>query len=317
MRNIFENLEPSTQCLIAAAEAAGIVVEVVNAQHNLIRLTQGKHTELVKQATFTRLDSVLGAELMTHKQLTKDILQQAGVSVPVGQSFTDAEKATAYAAAQPHELVIKPNDTNYGTGIYYATPADTRANLHEKVAAAFAHSNEVLVEEKADGKEYRFLVIDGQCIAVCERVPANVTGDGNSTIEQLVEQKNAQRRWKEYPLTLGKIELAELEKQGMKSDTVPTAEQVVWLRKNSNISTGGDSTDRTDAASEQLKQAAVHAAQAVGACICGVDLMTTDLNGGDSCIIELNWNPVLFIHDAPDSGTPRPASNAVLRALGF
>jgi len=39
------------------------------------------------------------------------------------------------------------------------------------------------------------LVVDGKVVAVAERVPAHVVGDGKSTIEELIEQTNLDKSW--------------------------------------------------------------------------------------------------------------------------
>ncbi len=97
--------------------------------------------------------------------------------------------------------------------------------------------------------------------------------------------------------------------------------QIVYLRENSNISTGGDSIDHTDDIHAGYKAAAVRAAQAVGARICGADLIIPDLHAAPSAdnysIIELNFNPALHIHDHPFSGQNRHVEGKVLDLLGF
>ncbi len=39
------------------------------------------------------------------------------------------------------------------------------------------------------GKEYRFLVIGEEVVGILHREPANVIGNGESTIEELVSEK--------------------------------------------------------------------------------------------------------------------------------
>src|SRR5690606_11465771 len=130
--------------------------------------------------------------------------------------------------------------------------------------------------------EYRFFVLDGQVLAVMLRVPANVTGDGKHTIEQLVQMKNRDPlRGRDHRTPLELIQLGEIENlmlkgQGYQKDSIPDEGEIVYLRENSNISTGGDSIDVTDLIPDDYKQIAADAVAALGVKICGIDLIIAD-----------------------------------------
>ncbi len=184
----------------------------------------------------------------------------------------------------------------------------------------------MLVEDYIAGKEYRFLVMDNRVVGILHRVPANVFGDGKNTIAQLVEVKNQDPlRGTGYKKPLEKIQLGLLEKQSLieqqlKFNSVPTKGEIIYLRKNSNISTGGDSLDYTDLIHEGYHGIALQAAKAVGAVISGVDMIVEDIesfNEDGYSIIELNFNPAIHIHNAPYIGENRHADDAVLDLLGF
>ena len=103
--------------------------------------------------------------------------------------------------------------------------------------------------------------------------------------------------------------------------SIPDNSETVYLRENSNISTGGDSVDYTDEISQHYKDIAVKSAEVVGAVICGVDMVIGDRNSppkpSNYAIIELNFNPALHIHDFPYSGKNRQVEKKVLDLLGF
>jgi D-alanine-D-alanine ligase-like ATP-grasp enzyme len=62
------------------------------------------------------------------------------------------------------------------------------------------------------------------------------------------------------------------------SSYIPDKNETVYLKENSNISTGGDSIDFTDEVHEQYKTIATNAAKAVGAKICGADIIIRDIH---------------------------------------
>ena len=98
---------------------------------------------------------------------------------------------------------------------------------------------------------------------------------------------------------------------------LPKKDEIVYLRENSNISTGGDSVDYTDDIPQKFKEIAVNAARAAGAKICGVDMMLEDYSDENTnyAIIELNFNPAIHIHSYPYKGKERNIAKHVLKLL--
>lgn len=322
-------LELSTQLLAAEARHRGVHVEILDADDNFLRLSRDGRTEYVKQATRTSLDPYVAALVMENKQVTKQVLREAGLPVPPGHAVRSTTEALAvlpeFTAAG---IVVKPRSTNFGEGVtIFKTPGWKQADVIAAVSRALRLDSTVLLERHESGREYRFLVIGDETVAVLHRVPANVEGDGRHSIRALVEEKNRDpRRGSGYVTPLEKIQLGDderqyLEAQGLAFDSVPSAGTTVYLRENSNISTGGDSLDFTDTVHPGYKAAAVQAARAVGARICGADLIISDVqaapSGQNFSIIELNFNPALHIHDFPFRGENRHAEAKVLDLLGF
>lgn len=324
-----EDLELSTQLVIKEAASRGHTVEVLDAASNFIRITGNGVTEYVRQATRTSADSYVSALIMENKKVTKLLLREAGIRVPEGRDYTSLEAALADwpAWGASAAFVVKPNSTNFGTAVSILTAPISFEDFRRASEAAFKEDDLVLAEEFIPGKEYRFLVIDGLTRAVLHRVGANVVGDGVSTIAELVEAKNADpRRGEGYRRPLEKIVLGEeetivLAEAGLTAASVSEAGRTVYLRKNSNISTGGDSLDFTDRVHEGYKDLAAASAAAVGARICGVDMMILDVaaepTGSNYGIIELNFNPALHIHDFPYRGENRGVEKYVLDAIGL
>lgn len=101
-----------------------------------------------------------------------------------------------------------------------------------------------------------------EVVAILHRVPANVIGDGVSSIEDLVAEKNKNPlRGKGYmtpleKISLGPVEVEFLRLQDKDVKTVLQQGETAYLRENSNISTGGDSIDFTDDINEEYKSIA-------------------------------------------------------------
>ena len=263
---------------------------------------------------------------MENKSVTKHILKRNGIHVPEGEEYSSIEAARQSLskwAGQP--AVIKPKSTNFGLGISIFPDGTDQAGLAEGLKIAFKEDNSILIESFVEGKEYRFLVIGEETIAVLHRVPANVIGDGNSTIQQLIEKKNRDPlRGTGHITPLEKIQINDslklyLQQQGLTIDSVIPEGKIQYIRENSNISTGGDSIDVTDTVPDIFKHLAVKAAKSVGANICGVDMMIENVEDGTSpySIIELNFNPAIHIHAYPYKGKERNIAYPILKLLGF
>jgi glutamate--cysteine ligase len=324
----YEDMELSTQILIKEALHRGIAVEILDRQENFIQMSKGSRTEFVKQATRTSADSYISALIMENKQVTKRVLANNNIAVPKGDLFYRYEAAlTSRLIKEGRSLVVKPNNTNFGKGVSILKHGSRRQEFENALTLAFSYDNAVIVEEFFEGKEYRFLVIGNDVVGVLHRVAANVIGDGVHTIGQLIDIKNADPlRGSGYQRPLEKIrkEPAEIEflaAAGMGVESIPKQHQMVFLRKNSNISTGGDSLDVTDEVDPSYKSLAVQAAQAVGATICGADIIIEDLTKrrtpDNYSIIELNFNPAIHIHNFPYQGKNRQVEKKILQLLGF
>lgn len=322
----YEDLELSTQLLLKAAVKRGITFKLIDREENFVVLTKGDHKEYVKQATKTSLDSYSTVLIMENKVVTKEVLKERGIRVPDGDAFRSLEEAmAAYELYQDKAIVIKPKSTNFGLGITIFNREFSIEDYQRAFELAFKHDQTVLLEEFMTGKEYRFLVMGDEVVGVLHRMPANIVGDGNHTIEQLTHEKNKDPlRGRGYKTPLEKIQLGEAEEMFLKNHgrhwgEIPTAGEIVYLRENSNISTGGDSLDYTDDIPASYKKMAIASAKAAGATICGVDMMIDDIHdeASDSnySIIEINFNPAIHIHCYPYKGKNRKANDKILDLL--
>ncbi|MBD9910188.1 bifunctional glutamate--cysteine ligase GshA/glutathione synthetase GshB [Enterococcus faecium] len=324
----FREMELSTQIFMFDAIQKGVQVKVLDESDQFLRLQFQDHVEYVKNANMTSKDSYIVPLIMENKTVTKKVLKEAGFRVPGGAEFSSMEEAVkAYPRFADHAFVIKPKSTNYGLGITIFKEGASLEDYQAGLAIAFREDSSVLVEEFMPGTEYRFFVIDGEVQAIMLRVPANVIGDGIRTVKELVEEKNSDplrgtnHRAPLELIQLGELEQLMLKEQGLTIESVPQANQIVYLRENSNISTGGDSIDMTDEFSEAYKKIAVSAVEALGAKISGIDLIIPDKEIDPTTdkkaygIIEANFNPAMHMHVYPFAGKGRRLTMNVLKLL--
>ena len=325
----FDNMELSTQALLFDAIQKGLNIEILDERDQFLSLQFGDHLEYVKNGNMTSHDSYISPLIMENKVVTKKVLAKAGFNVPQSIEFTDVKSAVEnFPLFEKRAVVIKPKSTNFGLGIsIFQQGVTNREDFAKAVEIAFREDKEIMVEDYLQGTEYRFFVLGDQTLAVLLRVPANVIGDGVHTVAELVAAKNDHplrgdgSRTPLKKIVLGDIEQLQLKEQGLTVDAIPAKDQLVQLRANSNISTGGDSIDMTDEMHASYKEIAVGICKAMGAAVCGVDLIIPDLKKPAEPslrswgVIEANFNPMMMMHIFPFSGQSRRLTMNVIKML--
>ena len=324
----YEEMELSTQMLLFDAIQKGIHFEILDEQDQFLKLWHKDHVEYVKNGNMTSKDNYVVPLAMANKTVTKKILADAGFPVPAGDEFTSLEQGLAYyPLIKDKQIVVKPKSTNFGLGISIFQEPASLDNYQKALEIAFAEDTAVLVEEFIPGTEYRFFILDGRCEAVLLRVAANVVGDGKHTIRELVAQKNANPlRGRDHRSPLEIIELGDIEQlmltqQGYAPDDILPEGKKVNLRRNSNISTGGDSIDVTETMDSSYQELAAAMATSMGAWACGVDLIIPDKTQPASkekphcTCIELNFNPSMYMHTYCAEGPGQAITPKILDKL--
>jgi glutamate--cysteine ligase len=324
----FEDLELSTQLMLREAVRRGVSFEILDRQENFVRLSRDGNIQYVRQATKTSLDNYASILAMENKVVTKKILKEHEIRVPMGMDYSNSQQAKSdFYRFQNRGVVVKPKSTNFGEGITILKKNNDKSVFERAVDIAFEADDSILIEEFIAGKEFRIFVMNDEVVGILHRVPANVTGNGKQTIRELVVEKNKDPlRGKGYRTPLEKVQLGEAEQmflaaQSKTFDTIPGENETVFLRENSNISTGGDSIDFTDDVPDSYKQIAVKAAQALNVKITGLDMIiadyTKEATSDNYAIIELNFNPAIHIHCHPYRGKNRKLNEKLLDMLGY
>jgi cyanophycin synthetase len=314
-------LGPSTGAIVRAALLRNIPVRRLNTG-SLVQLGHAARARRICTAETDRTGAIAEA-VAQDKELTRSLLQAVGVPVPDGRPVTSAEDAWEAAVDLGPPVVVKPQYGNHGRGV--ATNLTTREQVLQAYEAAREEGSSIMVERYIPGVDHRILVIGDRVVAAALREPAQVVGDGRSTIRRLVDEVNKDPRRSDGHATvlstikLDPIGLAVLVEQGYTPDSVPPAGVHVLIRRNGNLSTGGTATDVTDRIHPEVAARAVDAARAVGLDIAGVDIVATDigrpLEAQRGAVVEVNAGPGLRMHLEPSAGKPRPVAEAVLALL--
>lgn len=316
-----ERLGPSTGSIVEEAVKRKIPWIRLN-RRSLVQLGYGKNQKRI-QATVASTTSNIAVEIACDKEDTKQLLEQANVPTPKGVIVRQEEDIESAIRGLRFPLVTKPLNGNHGRGA--TTNLQNLEEVIEGFRAAQKHSRSVIIERFLVGYDFRALVINYKFVAAARRTPAAVTGDGNSTIEELIaiENQNPKRGYgHENVLTRIDIDPATLNylsARNLTPQSVPAAGEEVWLKPTANLSTGGTSTDVTDYVHPSNVILFERIARLIGLDICGIDVIAQDLstplveNGGG--VIEVNAGPGFRMHLDPAEGLPRNVAEPVIDML--
>ncbi|MET0636191.1 MAG: cyanophycin synthetase [Chitinophagaceae bacterium] len=323
MREIREDtrLGPSTGCIVEEAARRNIPYIRLNKQ-SLVQLGYGIHQKRIR-ATIASTTGNIAVDIACDKEETKNLLTAAEIPVPKGMVIRNEEGLKEAVERFGYPLVIKPIDGNHGKG--NTTNITTWDQSLKAFEAAQHYGRSTIVEKYITGVDFRVLVINYKFICAALRTPASVTGDGEHTIQWLIEEVNKDERrgfGHEKVLTQIKIDgFTEkiLDEKGYNLETIPAKGEVVAVKPTANLSTGGTSTDVTDEVHPANIFMCERIARIIGLDICGIDIMAADLrtpvseNGG--AVLEVNAAPGFRMHIEPSEGLPRNAAEPVVDML--
>lgn len=316
-----EQFGPTTMSLIKEAEKRDIPFARMN-NNSMLLLGQGNRQKLVC-ASLASTTSNIAVSTVSDKEKTKQFLRREYIPVPKGTVIYLETQLKDAIDEIGFPLVTKPIDGNHGRGI------TTRVHTYEQALTAFRFaqtvSEDVIIEQFIEGMDFRFLLINFKLVAVAKRTPALVSGDGSSTIRQLVDEVNSDpRRGDGHEKILTKIKIDQgtiefLAEQNLEPDSVLPLGKVVFLKSTANISSGGTATDVTDLVHPDNVFMAERIARLLNLDICGIDVMAESIetpireNGGN--VLEVNAGPGFRMHLSPSHGLARNVAAPVIDML--
>ncbi|NDK19340.1 ATP-grasp domain-containing protein [Candidatus Gracilibacteria bacterium] len=292
----------SSQVLKEEAEKLGLEVEVLVPEKNLF-LIKRKDKEVLFKSTDFGVNSALGKKITDDKELTYKLLEK--YDAPIAKTLYihnhEFQKFDWSKLSEFHfPVIIKPIDEAHGNGV--CMNIVSISELQKKLESSFVDYTKMIIQEQISGDECRVLVVLGEVVVGLHRVPPFVIGNGESTIQELIEDENKTNplRQQNYsaPLSLIKADselIDYVDKQGYSLDDVIPMNMRLQLRGNSNLGTGGTIVDITHILHEDTKKICVSIAEKFQLGICGVDILSSDfskpLSETGGVILEINSTP--------------------------
>lgn len=309
--------------MLIAARERRIPIRRID-DHALVQLGEGVHQQRIKPATTARTGWI-AEQISSDKAYVKTLWERTGVPVAAGRLVFEEAEAVATALEVGWPVVVKPTDADYGIGVTLGI-VDV-----DGVRAAFRKARErsgtggVLVEHNLKGLWHRLLVVNDELVAAARREPPSVTGDGRSTVAELVEAENQRPdrgpnyRWPLQKLVIDDHAVGFLAERGLTLASVPEAGRVVLLRKFAYTEYGAATRDVLDLIHPSIRDHARDAVKLVGLDLAGLDVIAEDLSvplhQQDGGFLEINASPMITLHIAPICANPRPVGEKIVAML--
>lgn len=254
------------------------------------------------------LNPLGSSEIAKDKDYARHFMAGLGYPAVPGQTFFTPQWAQMFAPGRGPQfgwdcalemglpVILKPNAGSQGRGVACVS---SRQEFDDAVVEIFKIDRVAIVQPKFNGNDYRVVVLDSEVISAYQRVPLNVTGDGISSIRELLRVKQTEfvSSGRDTRIDPDDTRTAsKLGRQGMSLETVLAKDRVVQLLDNANLSCGGDAIDVTDQVSADFQRLCVQLAKDMGLRFCGVDLMVSGTlidPPSDYAILEINAAPGL------------------------
>lgn len=266
------------------------------------RFGEGNRSRVLFESSSTR-DSLFGGRIAASKSLSKTVLRRLGIPTPAFRLIKSETEVAEATQDLGFPCVTKPIDRGGGKGVSAGLQSIEAAQKGFR-AAREVSAGPVLVEAHLEGEDHRLLVVEGRLVAAIRREPPTVVGDGQSTIKALVAAKNIGRDARSLvrsgyfrPIRFDASALLHLSGLGLQPETVLPKGQVVRLRSNANLSTGGICIDVTHEVHTEIRSLAESLGQTLQLSMMGADYITTDISRSPSEIsggfVEINTTPGL------------------------
>ncbi len=246
------------------------------------------------------------------KYKAKQLLEKNNIPTAQGRLFLSKEKAVKFAEQIGYPVVVKPNSGSLSVHITCAI--NSKEKLIEAIKIAKVFRPDFIVEKHIPGTLFRASVIASKHVFVCERDRANVTGDGTSTIEELIKIKNRgkgrgeaeQKNTTLHKIPINTILIEALSNQGLNIKAVLPKDKKIYLQEKHTLSCGCDVIGCTQETHQDNRKLFLKVANLLRADLIGVDFICPDIRKSykeqETAVLETNSLPYLDMHQFPSHG---------------
>jgi len=259
-------------------------------------------------------------EIDNKYQVRQTLAKHKAVPIPAGGSFRRKKPGMDFGNELGFPLAVKPQQGSLSCHATY--PVNSSEELDTAIDIAKEYQPAYIIEEYIPGELYRASVLGKKEVFVCKKERPHVIGDNTHTIRELIAKKNEDPKRKSsdkksatlHTIAVNETLKNELNRHGMRLDTVPNEGETVYLHPKYTLSAGCDIIECTETAHPKNKQLFKRIAEILDANIIGIDFICQDISepheNQQAGIIETNGRPFVDMHQHPSAGTPKDVAAA-------
>ncbi|MCR1951734.1 cyanophycin synthetase [Clostridium sp. DSM 100503] len=315
-----ESMGPSTKSICDYAQKIGLPV-ISLGSGNFHQIGYGKQGRII-EASIGANTNCVSVDISCDKLLTKELLSNQGIPVAKGLRVKNIIDLLRAAEEIGYPVVLKPQYGNQGKGVVLNIKNEKELlNVYKTLKDKFKN---LMIEKYYKGNDFRVCVVNYKVVAASRRMPPYVEGNGINTVIELIDKLNQNpERGEDHEKYLTKIKIDEevikcINEQGKELDDILTSGETIFLRKNANLSTGGEAIDYTDEICEENINLCIRTAKTLNLDICGIDICAEDISKpiyNSGIIMEVNAAPGLRMHLNPSKGISRDIGKEIVNML--
>lgn len=301
-------MDPHQYKIIEAAQKLGITVESLEPawKMDIVRLSyQGKSTLVTLGRVFSHLNAV-SDQIAANKVASKALMAELGIPVPAGLILQpgeiDASRISSFLA-EHSPIVAKPLFGTDGQGI--AMHLTSTEAVVQHIQSYPESIGEWLLEAQVKGEDLRLQYLAGQLIAGCIRKPCTLTGDGKSTVSELITKRNAVifEQNADNVIVVDHQVNRRLGLADLTLESVLEAGRDLQIKDVSNMAQGGHAIDVTDQVHPKYQEYLDRLAETLGLRLFSLDVMATSPDADPDLhahVLEFNAQPAWLHHTFSD-----------------
>lgn len=301
----------------AIIEMGGRIEEILPERGCFYIIYENKRILVTRKFSISR-SPISNGRVSKFKDLTYLLLQEHGLPTPKSvclyKSSFNLQNAEKALKGLKYPVVVKDAQGSNSKGVF-----TNIANIEDAlviVQREFKNYSKLIVQEMIFGKEYRLLVLGDKVIGALEMIPPRITGDGISTVQELIERKQDATE-KRTPINKALVEI--LNEQGVTLESVIENGKIINIKKNSALAEGGETKDFTNKINVNVEKICVEASKVMGKYLVGIDVICEDISLDPAeqvfSILELNAKPDLYIHYNPTHGDTKNVVKEIVQFM--
>ncbi|MGP9571111.1 hypothetical protein ACT3RL_09255 [Halomonas sp. AOP5-CZ2-32] len=254
-------------------------------------------------------DSYAANSVTDRRVLLRKLLKHAGVNVPKGRvvkSINAAKRARKAFGGTLSLWSTSASAKNINIG-----KVSSERRLERELEKHLETNSSVLTEEHIEGSVYRVMVVGDKVVAALSRRPATLIGDGNSTIQELIEIKNQARDlnpcYRNKPIRFGRNTESDMQERGLTVDSILSEGDSFEVRSSLALAAGAEFVDATDDLTPALEEIAIQAVASIpGLEVASVDVVISS-KGNDAVpyVLDVSCDPNIAVYHFPGEGKQR------------